>query len=168
MAPRLNLPKERIFKGPALVWKRFFAFMIDLLIIDFVIGFPFRKLLLRMVPAEEFSASYAYLVSNPSVVSLLTSVMILFGLLALLYFAVLEYRLGQTIGKMFVNIKVESGKGLTFLACLIRSMQFVLIFPFILLWIIDPLFMLFNKDGRRLSEILSGTRTVEWYSMGGE
>lgn len=163
---KLNLPKQRTFKGPALMWKRILAFVIDMIIIDFVIGFPFRNVIIKLVPVEGFSENYAYLSTNPTLVSALSLILFMFGMLALLYFAILEYKIGQTIGKMFMNIKVEPDKDqLGFLACVLRSMFLLFIFPFILLWIIDPLFILFNKDGRRLSEILSKTRTVEVYNF---
>lgn len=164
MRKGLNLPKEATFKGPALIWKRVLAFVIDILIINFVIGFPFRRLIAGIVPARDFSNSYAYISSNQKLVGLLSLIMILFGLLAILYFAILEYKMGQTVGKMFMNIKVEAEQ-LTFFSCLIRSMFLIFIFPFVLLWVIDPLFMFFTKDKRRLSEILSKTRTIEIYLL---
>ena len=166
MRVKLNLPGEATFKGPAMLWKRLVALILDFIIIEFVIGVPFRSIIMKIIPQDGLSQSYSYLLSNPRITALLSSVTILFGLLALLYFAILEYKTNQTIGKTLMNIKVESvNKELTFLSCLIRSMYLVLVFPFILLWLIDPLFIFFTKDKRRLSEILSKTRTVEVYSL---
>lgn len=165
---RLNLPKEATFKGPALIWKRMVAFMLDIIILDFVIGFPLRKVMTKVVPVNDFSGSYTYFLANPKATAILTVIIIFYGMLVMLYFAILEYHTGQTVGKIFTNIKVESDKKeISFFACLIRNMYFIFIFPFILLWVIDPLFMLFTKEKRRLSEILSGTRTVEVYSLNG-
>ncbi|MBR9699234.1 RDD family protein [Candidatus Woesearchaeota archaeon] len=163
---KLNLPKEAMFKGAAPVWKRALAFAIDLLILDFVVGFPLRRVLADAMPQGGFTDSYAYLQAHPGSVSILTTIMIFFGILALLYFALLEYKLGQTIGKIFMQIKVESLiKRMSFFSCLIRSLYFLFVFPFMLLWVIDPLFILLNKEGRRLSELLSRTRTIAVYQL---
>ena len=161
---KLNLPKQRNFKGPARIWKRALAFLIDITIIDFLLGVPFRSLFLKVVPEEDFFGEMKILQSSEKALMLLTVIMISYMFLYLLYFAILEYKLGTTIGKMFMRIKVEEDKNAYgFLSYIIRNMVFIFIFPFILLWIADPLFMLFNRDGRRLSEILSRTRTVEDY-----
>lgn len=164
MVTNLNLPKEPTFRGPAAIWKRAAAFAIDLFILDFVAGLPFRSIVNKIIPGSAFSQSYNYISTNPRISAILSLVMFIMGILALIYFSVLEYKSGQTPGKMFMNIKVE-GKRNNFLDYIVRNMYFLLIFPFILLWIIDPLFLLFTKEKRRLSEILSGTKTVEVYSL---
>ena len=46
----LNLPKERSFVGPATAFKRVLAFLIDLFIIYFIVGFPLNNLLKNTVP----------------------------------------------------------------------------------------------------------------------
>ncbi len=162
----LNLPKEATFKGPALLWKRVLAFFLDIMIIDFVVGFPLRGILERVLPKAGFRESYDYLLVNPETSALISYVILLWGVLALLYFTILEYRLGQTVGKMLLNIKVEpSDKKMSFLHTIMRNLFIIPIFPFILLWIIDPLFMVFSKEKRRLSEVLSKTRTVETYLL---
>jgi hypothetical protein len=163
---KLNLPREATFKGPAIVWKRIAAFIIDLFILDFVIGFPFRSLLTKIVPSGDFSVSYDYLLSNPQITTALTLIMFLYGFLALLYFSILEYTTRQTIGKIFMNIMVEpTNKEIGYFNYVVRSMYLLTVFPFILLWIADPLFMFFSKDKRRLSEILSKTRTTAVYFL---
>jgi len=93
--------------------------------------------------------------------------MILLSILALFYFAILEYKLGQSIGKIFMNIKVISiTKKLLFWQCIGRSLFLLPVFPFFLLWAIDPLFLFFNKKGQRLSEFLTKTKVVEDYIIG--
>jgi uncharacterized RDD family membrane protein YckC len=162
----LNLPKEATFKGPAILWKRMFAFLIDLFIIDLVAGFSLRSLLTGLIPETSFIESFNYLASNSQLTSTISLITFFFGFIALLYFALLEYKLGQSIGKMLMNIKVESDTdSLTFFACMIRSMFLIMITPLIFLWIIDPFFMFFTKDKRRLSEILSKTRTISVYAL---
>ena len=72
----------------------------------------------------------------------------------------------QTIGKMLMKIYVVSDtKTLNPWQLLVRNLVFIPIFPFVLLWLIDPLFMFFTKTNQRLSEILSKTRVVEKYSF---
>ena len=46
-----------------------------------------------------------------------------------------------------------------------RSMFLMPLFPFVLLWFIDPIVMLFTKENQRLSEILSRTKVVEMYKV---
>jgi uncharacterized RDD family membrane protein YckC len=73
-----------------------------------------------------------------------------------------EFKIRQTPGKMLLNLYViADGKkeGPGFIQTLIRNLIFIPIFPFSLLWIIDPLYMIFT--GRRLTELLSKTRVIE-------
>jgi uncharacterized RDD family membrane protein YckC len=168
MAYKLNLPKEATFNGPAVFWKRGTAFLIDIFILDFIIGGPFNYLLSRIMPNEGLMENYNYILSNPQLTMKLSLIVITFGFLALLYFALTEYITGQTLGKMLLNIRVEyDSKEKSLLGALLRSMFLILIFPFVLLWIIDPVFMIFTKDKRRLSEIISKTRTIETYYLNG-
>jgi uncharacterized RDD family membrane protein YckC len=164
MKLNLNLPKEASYKGPASIWKRLVAFVLDLLILDFVIGSPFNSLLSKLSPKISPMETYSYFMSHSRDAMLISLVTIAYGFLALLYFALLEYKTGQTIGKMFMNIKVESEEQNLFLF-MVRSMFLLIVFPFILLWLLDPLFMLLSKEKMRLSEILSRTRTVEIYHL---
>lgn len=159
---KLNLPKAATMKAPAAVWKRIFAFLIDILLIDFLFAFPFKGLFKKLVPSGGYFETVDYLTTSPRASTLLTLTIFLIGVLALLYFAILEYKTGQTIGKMLMNIQVEpTQKKGHFYQYLIRSMFLIAVFPFVILWILDPLFMIFSKEKRRLSEILSRTRTIE-------
>ena len=161
----LKLPKERTFTGPALVWKRLLAFLADLLIINLVIFFPFKRIIQRAIPEfSSYSEAYNFLASNQGYTTTLTMVSLIMALLAILYFALLEYKLQQTPGKMLLNISIASEtKKLSFWQFIVRSLFIIPVFPFFLLWVIDPLFMFFTKTNQRLSEILSKTRTVEMY-----
>ena len=162
----LDLPGERTAIMPASLWKRAVAFIIDLLVIELVIAFPFRNILDKIMPIISIKDAYSYLQSHPDISIKMNIVAIIIGLLALLYFAVIEYKTQQTIGKMFMNIYVKStAKKLAFWQCLARNMLFIMVFPFILLWIIDPLFAVFTREHRRLSEILSKTMVVGEYPI---
>lgn len=161
----LNLPRERTFTGPALVWKRLLAFLADLLIINLVIFFPFKRIIQRSIPKfSSYSEAYNFLASNQSYTTTLTIVSLVMSLFAILYFALLEYKIQQTPGKMLFNISIISEtKKLSFWQFIVRSLFIIPVFPFFLLWVIDPLFMFFTKTNQRLSEILSKTRTVQSY-----
>ena len=161
----LNLPKERTFTGPALAWKRILALLADLLIINLVIFFPFKKIIEKSIPAfTSYSEAYNFLIANQSYVKTLTIVSFIMALFALLYFALIEYKIQQTPGKILFNIFIKSdAKKLSFWQCIIRSLFLIPVFPFFLLWVIDPLFMFFTKTNQRLSEIISKTRTIEQY-----
>ena len=162
----LHLPEEATFKGPATLWSRIGAFLIDLMVLDLVLGNSLQSILASIVPAGDFKGAFAYVQAHSQAAVSLSLVMISFGILALLYFSFLEYKLGQTIGKIFMRIKVESlTKKAGFFSYLVRNMCLLLIFPFNLLLIIDPLFMLFSREGRRLGEILSKTRTIAVYQL---
>ncbi len=161
----LRLPRERTFTGPALIWKRLLAFVADLLIINLVIFFPFKGIIKESIPEfGSYSEAYSFLSSNQSYTTTLTMVSLVMSLFAILYFALLEHKTGQTPGKMLFNISVANDvKKMSFWQFFVRSLFIIPVFPFVLLWIIDPLFMLFTKTNQRLSEILSKTRTVQSY-----
>lgn len=164
---RLNLPKEKMFIGPALIWKRIAAFFIDMVIINLVVFFPFRSLFQNIIPKDyDFSEAYKFLSSSTNYTSFITSISFIMSILVILYFLMMERKMGQTIGKMLMKIYIVSGnKELKTWQLFTRNLVFIPIFPFVLLWVIDPLFMFFTKTNQRLTEILSKTRVVEKYNL---
>lgn len=167
---RLNLPADREFIGPALIWKRIAAFFIDIAVINLFVLFPFRSLFQGIMPKDyNFSEAYRILSSSANFTGFLTSVSLVMSILIMLYFLMLERKMSQTIGKMLMKVYVMSdNKDLKAWQLLARNLVFLPVFPFILLWIADPLFMFFTKTNQRLSEILSRTRVVERYSLGND
>ena len=163
---KLKLPKQKTFTGPALVWKRVLAFFIDLLIINFIILFPFRRLFQKIIPASlSFKETFKF-VNTSELNSLIIITSIFAAILMIMYFAILEGKLKQSVGKILTNIYVVSEtkeKKLKLWQLLVRNLFLIPLFPFILLWIIDPVFMFFTKDNKRLSEILSKTKVIEKY-----
>ena len=164
--PRLNLPKEKTFTGPALLWKRIAAFLIDISMLNLLVLFPFRRLFEDILP-KNYSFSEAYkLLSSTNYSSFLTSASFIMSILIILYFLMLERKMSQTIGKMLMKVYVVSdNKELKAWQLIARNLVFIPIFPFVLLWVLDPLFMFFTKTNQRLSEILGKTRVVERYSL---
>lgn len=164
---KLNLPKERTFVGPALVWKRVIAFAIDMLIINLVVFFPFKGLFEEILPKNySFPEAYRLLSGSTDYADFLTSVSFIMSILVIMYFYMMERKMSQTIGKMLMKIYVASdNKELKAWQLLARNIVFIPLFPFVLLWVLDPLFMFFTKTNQRLSEILSKTKVVEKYSL---
>ena len=164
---QLNLPKERIFIGPALIWKRIAAFIIDIVILNLIVLFPFRSLFQNIIPKDySFSEAYKLLSSSTNYAGFISSVSFVISILVILYFLMLERKMGQTIGKMLMKIYVVSDtNNLKAWQLLTRNLVFIPIFPFVLLWVVDPVFMFFTKTSQRLTEILSRTRVVEKYSL---
>lgn len=163
---KLNLPKGRTIISFANPFKRIGAFIIDMLILNIIVISPFSSFFEKMIPEKDsISTVYLLLSKNTGMINQTLFVLITITILMILYFTYLEYKFSQSIGKMIFKIHVESShsKELTFYQCLLRNLYLLPIFPFILLWIIDPIMMLIK--GRRLSEIFSKTKTVEVYPL---
>jgi len=164
----LNLPKEKFFIGPALIWKRIAAFIIDIIIINLTILYPFRVLFQKILPKNySFLEAYQFLINSANFTTYLNSISFIMSIFIILYFLMMERKMGQTIGKMVMKIYViNDNAALKSWQFLVRNIVFVPVFPFFLLWAIDPLFMFFTKTNQRLTEILSKTRVVEKYNLG--
>ena len=159
--------KGKAFLGHASVLKRIIAFAIDILIINWIILFPFKRIFDGIIPeTESFSKTVELLSKNAEYSTFVTVIMILAAVLTILYFMILEKQLGQSVGKMLFNLHVKSQtKDLNYWQLFVRSMFFIPVFPFVLLWVIDTVVMLFKKENQRLSEILSKTKVVEQYKI---
>ena len=144
---------------PSLV-KRFLAFLLDFSLLSITVFTPLSAVLEKLAPSTNFSATYAAFTSNESTSTIITIIMVFVFTLVTLYFVLLEYLIGQTAGMIVMGLKVEGheGKMPAFWQCLLRNLVFLPIFPFIVFWIVDPLYLVFTKQ--RLSEQLTKTRTV--------
>ena len=110
--------------------------------------------------------TYNYFINNPSLNNAILWVSIALSALTLSYFTILEWKLGQTLGKMILKINVKSEhKTIKIWQAFVRNLFLIPVFPFIALWIIDPLFMLFTKNNQRLMEILSKSKVVQHYEI---
>ena len=162
-----NIGKGKNFLAQASVLKRLIAFLIDLFIINLIILFPFKRIFRGIVPElESFSKTAEFLSNNSAYSTSITIIILTIAFLSILYFMIFEKKLQQTPGKMLFNLYVKSQtKDLKYWQLFVRSMFLIPLFPFILLWLIDPIVMFFNKDSQRLSEILSKTKVVEKYKI---
>ncbi|MBW2966555.1 RDD family protein [Candidatus Woesearchaeota archaeon] len=163
---KLNLPKEKSFIAPASLIKRFISYFIDLFIINFVVVYPFGNILKKIIPeTSSFAETYQYIQSNPTITTALTILSLTIGILTVAYFTFFEYLTQQTPGKMLMKqyITKERGKELRFRNYLISNLTFLPFFPFILLWIIDPVYMIMTPNNQRLMEKFTRILVVEKY-----
>ena len=137
-------------KTPAKFWKRVVAYVLDLSLINLVAIYPFRDSL------EQYS-NYSLLMSSTAdgTVATITFIVIL---LSLFYFTAMEYKTGQTFGKMLMKITTVSTKGnLTLRQTILRNVTK----PFPIILSIDTAYMFFKRTHQRLLERFSQTEVVE-------
>lgn len=158
--------KSKSFTGPALLWKRIAAFLIDMLVLGLFVFIPFRGVFAGSVQEASFFESLKNITTNEEIIKNFIPYYIAMSLLAFLYFFIMESKMRQTIGKKAMNLHVISdNKEMKKWQIFIRNLLFIPIFPFDLLIIIDPLFMLFKSSNQRLSEIFSRTKVIERYTI---
>ena len=143
----LGLPHMVKSSKKSIVTKRFASFFVDLLILEFVILAPFTKLFTGMEwgNAEAISSN-----------TMLGFIVLIMGVFALLYFSISEYLLGRTLGMMLFHLGVKEQIG--FWKAITRNLYCLPIFPLQLLWIIEPIHLLWKK--KRLLESWTKTNTV--------
>ena len=137
-------------KRDASLWKRFFALLIDLVVIDLVIVLPFAGIL------EGFNISFSNIESLVFSGTLLATLAII-SLMSLLYFSLMQYFVGKTIGAHIFKLELEGKK--SFGRCLLRNLFVIPFFPFYLLWIIEPIHLLIYH--KRFLDRWTKMKTVE-------
>jgi uncharacterized RDD family membrane protein YckC len=159
----LNLPKERTMITPAPAYKRLLAAAVDFLIIQFVILAPLGPVIEAKIPNfSDLQENYAFLESNPGLISDLTPVFLTMFFLMFLYFTVFEKKMAQTPGKMLLRIRVESidkGPGISVMQAIARNLVILVFYPFWVLVLVDIGYLIFT--GNRLSDRFSKTNVVE-------
>jgi len=137
-------------------WTRVLAYVIDIFIVNSIIVRPLNNLL-------KFSGN----IDIKNLLSFLESLIILrsfliitlvSGVITILYWSVLEYKVQQTLGGLLLNIKVKSEvKKISFLQFLIRNIT--KISPAIL--VIDSIQVLYSDKKQRFTEKWSKTITIK-------
>ncbi len=138
---------------PAPLWRKACAYLIDILIISVFILLP-----LSSIYPEGSSTSWEESISmiKKEITKTHVLVSLIMALLTILYWAVLEYKLSQSLGKMLMKIKVRSlTSTLTFKQCFVRNITKVS-FPLLLL---DSLYMMKSKS-QRFFDSLAETEVV--------
>ena len=150
--------------------KRILAFLLDLLILNLVIIQPIAFRLQKVIPLTtvDITAVSAFLQAHPAVAKELDYLSVLAMLLIYSYFVLMEYFIGQTIGKKIMKLYVvatgpflQHEKGnykITFVQAMLRNVCVLPLFPLVLLWIIDPLYLLFKKE--RFSDNYAHTAVI--------
>jgi uncharacterized RDD family membrane protein YckC len=134
-------------------WKRLVAFVIDFFLVDFLLLYPFTG-----IAENAFSSmDYSVIIMQGPMLSLILAVSIIY----ILYFLLFEWLLGQTIGKMLMRIVSATiqEKQMSFWQALGRNLMFIPVVPFVFLWVIDPIFIIWRRVS--FSEMLTKTKTIE-------
>lgn len=128
----LSLPRIRVMQRPASLGKRTASFVLDLLLLRFII----------LAPLVSFTDRIG--------------VLWIIALLVLAYFTLFEYLLGQTPGMRIMNINAGE---LKLRQALVRNLPFFPVLPFPFLLLLELAYLL--TRGKRFTERLSKTATTE-------
>lgn len=148
--------KEKLV--PAVLWKRAIAYVIDIFIVNVIIMFPFQSMT-KATQSSSIRESFRFFSQNVGVAQKVLLMGIVVMLMTILYWAVFEYRFGQTFGKLILKLQVRSvlKKDLTLAQCFLRSISKVST----LVLVIDCIPIIFRKSHQRYLEKSSGTEVVE-------
>ena len=123
--------------------------MVDLAVVDLIITRPLSRLISGRI--DEISD-----LLNFSFELVLISLVI--GLFAVFYWAILEYKIGQTLGALIFKLRARSlNKSMSFSQAFLRNATKMSV----VLLLIDSVNILFSEKKQRYFEVLSKTVTVE-------
>lgn len=137
------ITKDRI----APFWKRVFAFIFDIFMIDMVILYPFENLF------SKFDVNN-FVNGNGSKISI---ALIFILIWMYIYWVAFEWKVGQTPGKLLFNLYVAGKERVRFEQILLRNISK----PFVFILFIDVAYMFFKKENQRLFEKMSNTFVIE-------
>ncbi|RME55550.1 RDD family protein [Candidatus Woesearchaeota archaeon] len=141
---------------PASIWKRGLAYLIDAFIVSIAVGMPLNKLI--NIQSDNVKDLMQLFNSNPSIMYKIFFISLISAFLSILYWAYLEYKYTQSIGKYFMKINVRSlAKNLTFSQCFMRNITKLST----LILLIDALPLFLGKSTQRYFEKFSNTKVVE-------
>jgi uncharacterized RDD family membrane protein YckC len=153
-----NFSKDNVGFG-----KRALALIIDLMIINLIIIYPFRKMFTKYFGSITLAQNFNINDINKIVIPAAAYwAIFIISILALLYLTFFDYYLGQTPGKMLMKIKVisikEENKQIGLMSALLRNCYILPFFPFYLFWVIEPIYLGFYKE--RFLERITFTKTI--------
>jgi len=137
-------------------WTRILAYIIDIFIVNSIVIRPLNNLL-------KFSGNIDVnnllnFLENLIILRSFLIITLISGIITIMYWSVLEYKIQQTLGGLLLNIKVKSEiKKISFWQFLIRNIT--KISPAVL--IIDSISILYSDKKQRFSEKLSKTITIK-------
>lgn len=136
-------------------WKRIFAYIVDITLVTYVITRPLNKLLNTIIPTDIFSLAKfleSFDFKNFLIINLIV------GVITIFYWAILEYKIQQTLGGILLGIKVKSeAKELNFLQALVRNVTKIST----VILILDSIQILYSDKKQRYTERWSKTITIE-------
>ncbi|MEM4755542.1 MAG: RDD family protein [Candidatus Woesearchaeota archaeon] len=147
----VSLPEKTFV--PASYWRRLFALVVDIVLLDLFVYMQFSF----MFPKTLSFASFKDLAPDQMNMMMMGAMILTF--FTLLYFVYQEKTYGQTLGQRIAQISIQAPKEATWRHHLINNFFLIPFFPFLLLWIIEPIYMFVKKE--RLLETLSTLRTVQ-------
>ncbi len=129
-----DLPQEEVLEETAPFIKRFFAFIIDLLVFNIIFYPVFMSSFQLTSNINSDLMTTDYLLSNPQIISVMLGVLIAGSIIFCFYMALSEYSFRMTIGKQLMGLWV-SGET-TIWGFVIRNLlksTFIFLLPFDLL-----------------------------------
>ncbi len=165
----------KTFLLPASVWKRAGAFIMDIALLDLVVFSPFKANLASLIGgADTYQKAFQILTSSQESLFGLMLASFFMAILTISYFTFLEWKLGQTVGKILFNLFLvrvpatpdEKPSKPSFWQILMSNLSLVPFFPFIFLWPIEILSILFtnNRFMERAARIqLVETKIIDYY-----
>ena len=158
--PKKYDPLKELKKEQVSIWRRGLAFLVDIIIIQFIVNLNFNKLLESELSNDKTLVElFNYTIENYSNLEpKLMLISIITAVAALLYFTILEWKLKQTLGKMLLRIEVKSeNKKLELWQALLRNLPKAMFFVNYLVWIllIDLIYHSFTR--KRLFDRLAKT-----------
>lgn len=135
------------YRYPSL-WKRAFAYLIDILLLNFAIIFPFKSIL-KPLQNEKIIEIGKFIDLN--ILLALLSI----SLLSYVYFVYLDYKLQKTIGMIVFGLISKTKGEFTLQKSLLRNITK----PFSILLILDALYMIYKGGYQRYTEKISDTWT---------
>lgn len=134
---------------PAVFWKRGIAFVIDSIVISFIISTPFAS----AITIESNNLLETFQTTLTTEFFLIT---LIIAILTLTYWSILEWQFQQSVGKVVLKLKVKSiKKQLTFKQALTRNITKIST----IILLIDCLNIL-KKKNQRYFEKISNTKVV--------
>jgi uncharacterized RDD family membrane protein YckC len=161
--------KRKLIIVEAPIWRRVTAFLLDYIIINSLILFPFNNLMQRILKTDNIFEIMSMMGSRSGNISGLVIISLFMGMISLLYFSIIEWKSFQSIGKIIMKIFVISTNKkinnkempkLTFIQSVLRSLPVLFFFIFPILAMVDIISLLFNKEKLRIMEKISNTKTV--------
>lgn len=152
----MRLTKKEMHKllnthNKASLWRRILAFLIDIIILDFIVLAPLQAILSSYFSEQ---ANFSNLLSLAQQIEpykgTFFTISIIMAIFSYAYFVILEGLHQQTIGKALMNITVVSnGNKPTWNQILLRNITKAFFMSTLsIIFIIDAVYLLFNKEQR--------------------